>query len=155
MIFVTLWNSIKQIKAPKVFALEHAIALQATQGNRIISQRGRSFMVFLHLRRISELYSRVMAGMILQTSCLFRDIRTPVSLRGSPHESPRRLAGQYGPFSGEAVDPGSLSSCDSDIGIPINFQQESGIVSLLSIELHVPLKLSKGCKASCPDEAGT
>ena len=29
---------------------------------------------------------------------------------------------------GEAGDPGSLSSCHSDIGIPIDFQEESGIV---------------------------
>ena len=43
----------------------------------------------------------------------------------------------------------------SDIGIPINFQEESGIVTSCSIELRVPLEVSKGCKASCPDEAGT
>ena len=30
---------------------------------------------------------------------------------------------------GDAGDPGSLSSCHSDIGININFQQESGIVT--------------------------
>ena len=30
---------------------------------------------------------------------------------------------------GEAGDPGSLSSCHRDIGIPINFQDESDIVS--------------------------
>ena len=30
---------------------------------------------------------------------------------------------------GEAGDPGSLSSCHSDIGVPINFQQESGIIT--------------------------
>ena len=30
---------------------------------------------------------------------------------------------------GEARDPGSLSSCQRDIGIPINFQEESGIVT--------------------------
>ena len=30
---------------------------------------------------------------------------------------------------GEAGDPGYLSSCYSDIGISINFQQESGIVT--------------------------
>ena len=29
----------------------------------------------------------------------------------------------------EAGDPGSLSSCHRDIAIPINFQEESGIVS--------------------------
>ena len=30
---------------------------------------------------------------------------------------------------GETGDPGSLSSCHSDIGIPINFQEEPGIVT--------------------------
>ena len=30
---------------------------------------------------------------------------------------------------GEAGDPEALSSCLSDIGIPINFQEESGIVT--------------------------
>ena len=32
------------------------------------------------------------------------------------------------PSRGEAGDPGSLSICHSDIGIPINFQEESGII---------------------------
>ena len=54
---------------------------------------------------------------------------------------------------GEAGDPGSVSSCHSDIGIPINFQEDSGIVTFCSIELRVPLKVSKGCEVSCPDEA--
>ena len=56
---------------------------------------------------------------------------------------------------GDAGDPGYLSSCYRDIGIPINFQQESGIVAFFSIELCVPLAESKGCEASCPDEAET
>ena len=29
----------------------------------------------------------------------------------------------------EAGDPGTLSSCHSDTGIPINFQEESGIIN--------------------------
>ena len=29
----------------------------------------------------------------------------------------------------EEGDPGSLSSCHWDIGIPINFQEEAGIIS--------------------------
>ena len=45
----------------------------------------------------------------------------------------------------EAGDPGSLSSCNMNIGIPINFQQVSGIVTLLSIELCAPPVVSKGC----------
>ena len=40
---------------------------------------------------------------------------------------------------GEAGDPGSLSSCHSDIGIPISFQQESGIVTSWSTERLLPL----------------
>ena len=44
---------------------------------------------------------------------------------------------------GEAGDPGSLSSFHSDIGIPINFQEVSGIVTFWSIELRVPLEVSK------------
>ena len=49
----------------------------------------------------------------------------------------------------------SLSSCPSDIGIPNYFQQEAGIITFGSIELRVPLKVSKGCEASFPDDGGT
>ena len=42
-------------------------------------------------------------------------------------------------YPGEPGYPGYLSSCHSDIEIPINFQQESGIITFLSIELRVPL----------------
>ena len=55
----------------------------------------------------------------------------------------------------EAGDRGSLSSRPSYIGIPIHFQEESGIVTLCSIEFRVPLEGSKGCEAPCPDEADT
>ena len=58
----------------------------------LISHRGGSLMVFLELRREPGLYSRVTAGMNLQRSCLFSEVRTPVSLRGTPQESPRGLA---------------------------------------------------------------
>ena len=58
-------------------------------------------------------------------------------------------------YRGEPGDGVSLSSCHSDIGITINFQEESGIVTFLSIELRVSLQVSKGCETSCPDEAGT
>ena len=60
--------------------------------------------------------------------------------------------GNRGTSPGEAGDPGSLSSCHRDIGIPIHFQEESGIVSFCSIELRVPLELSKGFEDSCRDE---
>ena len=46
-------------------------------------------------------------------------------------------------FRGEAGDRGSLSSSHSDLGIPINFQVESGIITFWSIELSLPLEVSK------------
>ena len=51
-------------------------------------------------------------------------------------------------------DPESISICHIDIGIPINFQDESCIISFRNIELPMHLKLKKVCEASCRDEAG-
>ena len=48
----------------------------------------------------------------------------------------------------EVRDPVVISSCHRDIGFPINFQEESGIVSFGRIVLCVPLELSKRCKIS-------
>ena len=54
---------------------------------------------------------------------------------------------------GEARDQVSLASWNSDIGFPIHFQKESGIVSFWSIEFRFPLEVSKECDSPCPDEA--
>ena len=40
-------------------------------------------------------------------------------------------------------DQASLSSFQKDLGIPINFQEESGLITFLSIELHEPLEVSR------------
>ena len=46
-------------------------------------------------------------------------------------------------YGGEAGDQGSLSSWNSDIGRPLHFQKESGIITFLSLEFRVPLEVSK------------
>ena len=92
-------------------------------------QRAGSLMVFLELQWEAGVCSRVMAGVAIKKFCLFIDVRTPVSLRCTPQESKLRLAGQTEPSGGEAGDRGSLSSWNSDIGIPTHFQEESGIVT--------------------------
>ena len=46
----------------------------------------------------------------------------------------------------------SLISWHSYIGIPINFHEESVIVTFWSIELRAPLDVSKGCEALSPEE---
>ena len=45
--------------------------------------------------------------------------------------------------AGEVGDQVSLSSLHSDIGIPINFQEESRLFSFCSLELHEPFKVSR------------
>ena len=56
---------------------------------------------------------------------------------------------------GEAGDQGSFSRWNSDIGITLHFQEESGIVTFWSIEFRVPLEVSKWYDSPCPDEAET
>ena len=53
---------------------------------------------------------------------------------------------------GEPGGQASLIIWQSYIGIPINFHEESGIVTFLSIELSAPLEVSNGCVALCPEE---
>ena len=53
---------------------------------------------------------------------------------------------------GEPGGQASLISWHSYIGIPINFHEESGIVTFCSIELSTTLNVSKGCEALCPEE---
>ena len=52
-------------------------------------------------------------------------------------------------------DQGSLSSFHRDIGIPINFQEESSLVSLGSLELHEPLEVSRDVKPPVQMRQGT
>ena len=44
---------------------------------------------------------------------------------------------------GEVGDQASLSSFQRDIGIPINFQEESGLGTFGSTELHGPHEVSR------------
>ena len=53
---------------------------------------------------------------------------------------------------GEVGRQASLINCQSYIGIPINFHEESGIVTFLSNELSAPLDVSKGWEALFPEE---
>ena len=53
---------------------------------------------------------------------------------------------------GEPGGQASLISWHSYIGIPINFHEESGIVTFCSIELSTTLDVSKGCEALSPEE---
>ena len=52
-------------------------------------------------------------------------------------------------------DEGSLSSFHRDIGIPINFQEESSLVIISSLELHEPLEVSRDVRPPVHMRRGT
>ena len=52
----------------------------------------------------------------------------------------------------EAGGQAFLISWHIYIGIPINFHEESGIVTFSCIELSAPFDVSKGCEALCSEE---
>ena len=86
-------------------------------------------MVFLELLREPGVYSRVTTVMILQ-------VRLCSAMSGLLSSYEVHLRNLQEAWQGitdasrcEAGDRVSLSSCHTDIGIPINFQDESGIVT--------------------------
>ena len=49
----------------------------------------------------------------------------------------------------------SLSSFHRDIGIPINFQEDSSLISFSSLELHRPLEVSRDVRPPVQMRRGT
>ena len=86
-------------------------------------------MGFLELRQARGVYSRVTTGMPILNGSLFSEVRTLVYLWRTPREAKVGLVGQYGRTEGEAGGQASLISWHRYIGIPINFHEESGIVT--------------------------
>ena len=86
-------------------------------------------MGFLELRQEPGVYSRVTVGMAIRNSTLFSEVRTPVELGRTPQESKLGLQDDTDASGSEVGDEASLSSFHRDIGIPINFQEESGLVT--------------------------
>ena len=84
-------------------------------------------MGFLELQQETGVYSRVTAGMAIQNSTLFHEVRTPVYLTRTPQESKIGLAGKQRRIWRSVGVQVSLSSFHKDIGIPINFQEVSGL----------------------------
>ena len=51
-------------------------------------------------------------------------------------------------------DHSPLSNFHSDIGIPINFQEDSGLSPFRNTGLRGPLEVSSDVRPLCPDEVG-
>ena len=118
------------MKVPYVFDGEHGIALHAMHGNRASSHGegevslyfscyGRNLRYILELQRGWTLKIRVCSATSGLQSSYERHLR---NLR-------QAWQGNTDDSRGEAGDQVSLSSWHRDIGIPINFQEVSGIVN--------------------------
>ena len=114
----TLWSSIKEVKAPFMFDMEHGIALHAMPVNQA-SSHGEGDVSWLFSsydwNGPKTLVCSAMTGLLS-------------SSEGHLQILLEAWKGNRDSSRGEAGDPGSLSSCCRDIGIHINFQ-ESGILS--------------------------
>ena len=126
----TLCSSIKQIKAPSLFDWKQEIALHAMQGNWASSLSEREVSWFFSSCGRSLRYElELQRGQPLKT---FLCSATPGLLSSyDGHLRNLNYAWQDNTDAsgGEAGDRGSLSSWNSDIGILIHFQKESGIVT--------------------------
>ena len=124
----TLCSSIKQIKAPHLFDWEQGIALHPMQGNRASSHiEGKVSWFFsscsMNLGYILELRR----GWPFETQVCSATSGLLSNYEGHLRNLIEAWQGNMDASRGEVGDPGYLSSCYSDIGISINFQQESGI----------------------------
>ena len=113
-----------------MFDGEHGIALHAMQGNRASSWSEGEVSWFFsscsgNLWYILELWR----GWLFKTHVCSTTSELLSSYEGHPSNLLENWLGNLDVFRGEAGDPGSLSICHRDIGIPINFQEESGIVT--------------------------
>ena len=125
-----LWSSIKQIKVPYVFNGEDGIALHAMQGNRASSLgEGEVSWFFpsccLNLQYILE-FQRAWPFKTHVCSATSELLSSYGRHLTKLHEA---WQVNMDASRAEAGDSGSLSNCHSNIGIPIKFQQESGIVT--------------------------
>ena len=113
-----------------MFDVEHRIALHAMHGNRDSSHSegevswfylscGGNLGYILDLRRDWNFKTQV---------CSAKSGLLPIC-EGHLRILLEAWQGNRDSSSSEAENPGSLSSCHRDIGIPINFQEESVIIS--------------------------
>ena len=117
----------------------------------LILQRGGSLMSFLELRQAPGVYSRVTAGMAIWNSGCSSKSGLLSNYDGHLGKLNCALQENTDDSGGEPGGQASLIIWHSYIGIPINFHEESGIVTFWSIELSASLEVSNGCEALCPE----
>ena len=130
VVLMTSWCSIKHIEAPYMFDWEHGIALLPMQGIRAssptkgniskeFSSCGRNLGSILELQQVWPFESPLCSensGLLSSSDGHVRN------LNYFWHDNTDASGGEVG-------NQASLSSFHRDIGTPINFQEESSLVS--------------------------
>ena len=136
-----------------MFDWEYAIALHAMQGNRASSRsEGKVSWVFSSCGRNLGYIHELRRGWPYETRVCSAKSGLLSSYDG--HLQKLNYAWQeiIDASGGEPRGQASLIRWNSYIGIPINFHEESGIITFCSNELSAPLYVSNRCEALCPEE---
>ena len=89
-----------------------------------------SLIVFLELRQETGVYSQVKTlGWPFKTRVWSATSGLLSGCEGHLRILREAWQGNRDTSRGEVGDPGSFFSCHRDIGVPLNFQEESGIIS--------------------------
>ena len=113
-----------------MFDGEHEIALHAMQWNRASSSGEEEVSLFLsHCDGNMGCILELLRGRSFQARVFSATSGLLFSYDGHLRKLLEAWQGNTDASRIETGDPGSLSFCHSDIGIPTNFQQESGIVT--------------------------
>ena len=139
---VILLSSIREIEVPYVFDWKHGTPQHEMQGNRasscgegevslVFSSCGKHLVYILELRRGWPFETRVCSA------------KSGLLSSYDEHLGKLNYTWQENTYAsgGEPWGQAFLLSWHSYIGIPINFHEESGIVTFWSIELSAPLEV--------------
>ena len=126
----TLWCSVKKIEAPYMFDWEIGIALHAMQGNRAsFPSEGDVSYNFSSCGRNLGYIRELQRGWPFETPLCSAKSGLRCSYEGHLRNLNKAWQDNTDTSGGEVGDQVSLSSFHRDIGIPINFQEESSLVS--------------------------
>ena len=130
VILGTLWCSIKKIEAPYLFDWENGIALHAMQGNRAsFPSEGDVSYDFSSCCQNLGYIRELQWGLPFESPLCSAKSGHLHSYEGHLRNLSWAWQDNTDTSGGEVGDQVSLSSFCRDIGIPINFQEESSLVS--------------------------
>ena len=150
-----LFSSIRAIEVPYVFDWEHGTPLHEMQRNRASScADGKLSWIFSSCGRHLVYILEILRGWPFETRVCSAKSGLLSSYDGHLGKLYYAWQENTDASGGEPGGQVSLISLHSYTGIPINFHEESGIVTFWSTELSAPHEVSNGCEALCPEDVG-